>query len=127
MRQRVSDEVHTSTTDSILVFAGPCVLERMTVNTDASGTIVIYNNTTDAAPTIASHANPGVGTYEYGCFCSTGVTVATSASFDLTFVVTQFASAGQLGPGILSSGSNILLEDGDDLLTEADDHILLES
>lgn len=127
MRQRVADEVHVSTTDSIVVYFGPCILERVTVNTDASGSFVLYANTEASGTTIASYSDPRVGTLEYGCFCPLGVTVATSASHDLTIVVTAFTGAGQLGPGFLSSGSSLLLEDGDELLTEDGDSILLES
>lgn len=74
------------------VHSGKCILERVVVNTSAAGTIVVYNNTAGSGATVASlPSSPAVGGYEYGCLCSTGVTVVTGHNdLDVTVVVTPF-------------------------------------
>lgn len=77
-----------------VVHSGKCILERVVVNTTAAGAITVYNNTAGSGTKVATlPSSAAVGGYEYGCLCSTGVTVVTGAASDITVVVTPYTGA----------------------------------
>jgi hypothetical protein len=89
--QRVGSFTNITSATTTTVYTGKCILERIVVNTDAAGAITIYDNTAGSGTKIGTlEASAPLGGYEYGCLCSTGVTIVTGAATDLTVVVTPF-------------------------------------
>lgn len=80
--------VHIASATTTVVHAGNCILERLVINTTAAGAITIYNDDDGTDNTIAIlPSSAAVGTYEYGCYCSLGVSVVTAAASDITVIV----------------------------------------
>lgn len=81
--------VDASTT---VVHTGPGRLNRIAINTGGIGTATIYDNTAGSGTKIgtltplstASGLNPS--SIEYGVYFSTGLTIVTSVTMDLTVV-----------------------------------------
>lgn len=60
-------------------------LHSITVNTTAAGSIIAYDNTSGAAPIIATlKASVVEGTYIYDVAFTTGLTIVTAAASDIT-------------------------------------------
>lgn len=67
--------------------SGSGVLERIIINTGASTTTVtVYDNTAGSGTKIATAATTAQGVLVYGCHFSTGLTVVTSGTADITVV-----------------------------------------
>lgn len=82
MKRPASAKVITSTSDDGLIFAGPCVIERVAIGVaEASDTISIYDdaggNTNNLVATIST-AN--VGSVDLGVYLRRGLTAITTAS-----------------------------------------------
>src|SRR5687768_7434527 len=82
-----------------VIYSGPCILERITVNTAAAGTLVVYDNTEASGTKVLTASAPAVGTYELGLYCATGVTVSNGAAHDLSVVVRGVAGQAVFDPG----------------------------
>lgn len=83
------DEKYTNiaSATTTTVKSGSGYLQRITINTTAAGTIVVYDNTAGSGTKIASFpASAVVGTYEFGCRFSVGLTIVTGAASDITVV-----------------------------------------
>lgn len=75
--------ITTATTTTVKSTSG--FLHAITVNTTAAGTIIIYDNTSAAAPIIGTlKASVGENTYTYNVAFSTGLTIVTAAASDIT-------------------------------------------
>lgn len=85
-RRSIFKLINTATTTQ--VHTGPALLDRITVNTSAAGTTVLYDNT--GGDTTIPVANlptlPAVGTYEYGCVLANGIKVVTGGVSDITVI-----------------------------------------
>lgn len=126
MRQRLTFATNITTATDTAIHSGPCVLERVVVNTDAAGSIIIYDNSAASGTKVATiEASPSLGTFEYGCLCSSGVTVTTGAALDITVLVTALGGTAAVVAAVPDTGDALLLESGDNLLLESGDLLLL--
>ena len=69
------------------VYTGPCVLERIVINTTAAGTIGIIDGTSGSTVNVGQIvASAAVGDYEYNLAFKLGIRIVTGAASDITVV-----------------------------------------
>jgi len=74
-----------TTAATTVVKSGAGFLHSITVNTDAAGTITIYDNTAGSGTKIGTiKSSAGVNSYFYDVSFATGLTIVTAAANDLT-------------------------------------------
>lgn len=80
---------HINTATTTVVRAYPGVLHTVIVNTPvASGTVTIYDNTAASGTIIAVISSATFeGTLTFDVFCTTGITVVTNGTSDITVTV----------------------------------------
>jgi len=74
-----------TTASTTVIKSSPAFLHCVVINTTAAGTITIYDNTSAAAPTVATivaSANPG--SYCYDVSLANGLVVVTGAASNIT-------------------------------------------
>lgn len=82
-----SNGTNIATAATTVVKSGAGILRRITINTTAAGTVIVYDNTSGSGTIIASFpVSAVVGTYEYGTRFTTGLTVVTGAASNITVV-----------------------------------------
>ncbi|TCO87265.1 hypothetical protein EV701_123102 [Chthoniobacter flavus] len=78
---------NVSTATTTVCKSGSGVLERIIINTGAStSTVTVYDNTAGSGTKIATAATTAQGVLVYGCHFSTGLTIVTSSTADVTVV-----------------------------------------
>lgn len=76
---------YISTATTTVVKSGEAILGRIIVNGGTTGTITVYDNTAASGSVIADFdTTNALAVYEFGCICSTGITIVTSAATKLT-------------------------------------------
>jgi hypothetical protein len=79
------DYYATSTAGSAVIKSGAGVLNLVTINTDAAGSVILYDNTSCSGTKIATlEASIPHGTYFYNIKFKTGLCITTAATTDLT-------------------------------------------
>ena len=72
------------------IFTGKGVLQAITVNQVAAGSIKVIDNTSGSTATIATiDTSTSTGTYGYNCTISKGLRIITDASSDITVTWAQ--------------------------------------
>lgn len=82
-----SNSTNISTNTTTTCKTGSGILRRITINTTAAGAVTVYDNTAGSGTKIATFPSSAVvGTYEYGCRFTTGLTIVTAAASDITVI-----------------------------------------
>lgn len=78
--------LNISTGTTTTVKSGTGVLHSITINTTAAATITIYDSLTGTGTKIGTiAASPAIGsTFSYDCAFSTGLTIVTAGTSDIT-------------------------------------------
>lgn len=86
MIQREYQATNINSGTSTQVFSGKGILQAVTINTTAAGTITIIDGVGSAASPVVAVLKSSVveGTYLYNCAISTGLKVVTAAASDIT-------------------------------------------
>jgi len=72
------------------VFTGRGLLQAITINTTAAGTIKIIDNTSGTTANVGTIvASAGIGTYWFNCSISSGLRIVTAAASDITVTWAQ--------------------------------------
>jgi hypothetical protein len=77
----------TTTAGTAVLKTSKGIIHAVTINTDAAGTVILYDNTSCTGTKIATlEASAPVGTYTYNAIFNTGLCVTTAATTDLTIM-----------------------------------------